>query len=342
MLKPTQIDAFQKALILEWHKRQPLLANKPITSIYFGGGTPSLLPPAFIESILKLTTTQGEITIEANPEDVTLSLLQDYQSLGINRLSLGIQSLHDPTLKNIGRAHTSSQAIDAIHTAQKAGFTNITIDLMYDLPHQNLPTWKQTLSHIPDLPISHISLYNLTFEEPSLFHRKQKTLTPHLPSQEESLAMLKSAIDTFETSGHKRYEISAFGTPSIHNTGYWTGRPFLGFGPSAFSYWDKRRFRNTANLTKYIAALENDEPWVDFTEKLPPDDHLREMLAVGLRLTQGLNLPIFTAQYGNLPPDLLTDLEKLKQDNLLTQKENTLKLTEKGQLFYDSVAETIV
>ena len=341
MIKPTQVDRFQKALNAEWQKRKILLKNTPLTSIYFGGGTPSLLSPSFIGSILDQTGRQGEITLEANPEDVTLEKMQAYHEMGINRLSIGVQSLHDPTLTVIGRAHTAQKASNAIHIAREAGFENITIDLMYDLPHQTLDTWNYTLSKLKTLPISHVSLYNLTFEEPSVFHRKQRKLMPHLPSQEDSLHMLKNAVHTIESIGLKRYEISAFGTPSIHNTGYWTGRPFFGFGPSAFSYWDGRRFRNTANLVKYMEALETNQPWVDFTEKLSPEAHLREMLAIGLRLIEGIDPIAFQQRYGKISDEVTSILEAEQAKDNLTLGDR-IQLTEQGRLFYDSVATEII
>lgn len=337
-------STLKTALHLEWKRRLPLIQGKKLASIYFGGGTPTQLPPSFIEDLLTLIqkthTLPKEITLEANPEDITLDLLKTYRDLGINRLSIGVQSFDDPTLKSLGRTHNSKSASDSIHTATRAGFDNITIDLMYDLPNQTLQTWKKTLLHTKTLPVSHISLYNLTFEEPSAFHRKQKTLLPLIPSEDTSYQMLTSAINTFEAMNLPRYEISAFGRPSIHNTGYWTGRPFLGYGPSAFSYWDKSRFRNIAHLKKYAAALTKNEPCEDFTEKLSPDAHQREMLAVNLRLLKGVDLPTFEKNYNALTPALKADIEKLISENYL--ESDHLKLTEKGLLFYDTVASTLV
>ena len=335
-MRPAHQDRFENALHIEWKKQQPLLADKTLSSIYFGGGTPSLLEPSFFKKILNKTGLAEEITLEVNPEDVSLARMQNYKAIGINRISLGIQSLHDPTLRTIGRAHTKTQAINAIDICKDAGFDNITIDLMYDLPYQTLDTWKHTLNHVQGLPIQHISLYNLTFEEPSVFHRKQKTLSPHLPSPEDSLAMHQAAITSFEAMGLKRYEISAFGRPSIHNTGYWTGRPFLGFGPSAFSYWNGSRFRNTANLVKYAQALESDKPWIDFTETLEPEAHIREMLMVGLRLIRGVDPHSF-----QLSCELKQTIEDLKQRGFLIEDKH-LQLTDQGLLFYDTLAAHIV
>lgn len=335
-MRPAHQDRFEAAIHLELEKQQSLISDKAITSIYFGGGTPSLLEPFFFEKILDKTGHAEEITLEVNPEDVRLSKMQNYKSIGINRISLGIQSLHDPTLRIIGRTHKTEQAIEAISTVRAAGFDNITIDLMYDLPYQTPDTWEHTLTKVKPLPIQHISLYNLTFEEPSLFHRKQHKLSPHLPSPEDSLIMHQSAIATFESMGLKRYEISAFGRRSIHNTGYWTGRPFLGFGPSAFSYWEGSRFRNMTNLVKYAQALEANEPWTDFNETLNTEAHTREMLMVGLRLIEGVDLDLFQCSL-----KLKQTINDLIQQGYLIQDKH-LKLTDKGLLFYDTVAEEII
>ena len=319
-------------LFLEWQWRLPKLLGKTITSLYFGGGTPSQLDPTHLASLLDLIrqthSLDCEITLELNPDDATSSLIDAYLKMGINRLSVGVQSFDNAQLKTLGRLHTSQTAQKAIHLAHSRGFKNISIDLMYDLPHQTLTTWQHTLDVTKTLPISHLSLYNLTFEEPSTFHRKQKSLTPHLPSEEESYKMHTMAIDQIPL---ERYEISAFGLPSIHNIGYWTARPFLGFGPSAFSYWEGKRFRNILNLPKYTQALQSKSSPVDFIEELSPKAKTRELLAIRLRLLNGAPLP-----------PMEPDIEKLITKNWLKIEDARLKLTEQGLLFYDSVASELI
>ncbi len=324
------------SLALEWDQQLPLLEGKTITSIYFGGGTPSLFnhTQEVLQKILK--AADCEITIEANPEEATPELFAHFRSIGINRLSLGVQSLDDRSLQTLERIHSAEKAKQAIHNARKAGFTNISIDLMYDLPGQTEESWRYTLDQLSDLPIQHLSLYNLTIEPHTSFH-KRKVVTP---PQDLSLRLLTTALEKLDQIGLKRYEISAFALPgyeSRHNLGYWTGRPFLGFGPSAFSYWDGERFRNIANIHRYAKALESNQSPVDFREKLPYPANINELLAVRLRLKEGIDIETF-----EIPLETKGALEKLKNLRFLAQEGSKLKLTEQGMLFYDTVASEIV
>ncbi len=321
-------DQLLDALRLEWQLRAPLLDH--IETIYFGGGTPSLFGPARIKEVLSwLPHAHSEITLEANPEDITLPLLTAYREAGINRLSIGIQTLDDTLLKAIGRTHSAQQAIDAVHTAQQAGFDNITIDLMLELPNQTLAQLDHTLTQAAALPIQHLSLYNLVLEPPSIFHTRPPA---GLPDEETGAAMLDLAVTRLESAGLTRYEISAFSLPgfeSNHNTGYWTGRPFLGLGPSAFSYWDHQRFRNIANLKTYSEKLTQGLDPVDYRETLEPDARARELFAVGLRLLRGVT-------------HSSVDIQPLIDQGLLEQTPDRIRLTPRGRLFYDHVASEII
>ncbi len=322
----------------------PLLKEKEIVSIYFGGGTPTLFAPDGICGILKRIRESGcviredcEITIEANPEETTLELLLDLRSLGINRLSLGVQSLDDRSLLTLERIHTAEKAKSAILNAKKAGFANISIDLMYDLPDQTEESWRHTLDQLGSLPIQHLSLYNLTIEPHTPFFKRKL----QLPCNEKSLQFLTRALEKLEEIGLERYEISAFakkGYESRHNLGYWTGRPFLGFGPSAFSYWEGERFRNIANLHRYTRKLQEEASPVDFRERLPFPNNLKELLAVRLRILKGTSLKDF----GQIPADVLAGIERLKKEGLLKQTGLVLQLTDLGTLFYDTVASELI
>lgn len=326
-----------QSLKKEWELIQPLIQGKQIISIYLGGGTPSLLGPDNIAEILRWTGTCGEITLEANPDDITLDKMKAFRAAGVNRISIGVQSLNNPLLKTLGRLHTAQKAIQAIQWTSEAGFKNTTIDLMYEIPGQTLTTWHDTLDKLSDLPITHLSLYNLTFEPGAVFYKKQKQLSPHLPSPEESLEMLQAACSTLQKIGLQRYEISAFAKPgfeSQHNTGYWTGRPFLGLGPSAFSFWEGKRERNICHLKKWQEMLDKHLLPRDFTEQLSPLASLHERLAVHLRLLSG-------APRSEFPVDPAL-LDKLASKGWLTQTDSRLYLTDQGRLFYDSVAEEIV
>ncbi|MBS0621288.1 MAG: radical SAM family heme chaperone HemW [Verrucomicrobia bacterium] len=337
-------EKFVKALHQELALRLPLIEGKKIVSIYFGGGTPTKLPPKAFQSILEALPPLGsdvEITLETNPEDVSLPLIQEFKSLGINRISMGVQSLDDAELQTLGRQHSAIKALSAIETIQGAGISNLSIDLMFELPGQTLASWERTLARLTTLPIAHLSLYNLTFEPHTQFFKKQKALLPRLPPQEERLTMLESAISHLTAIGLERYEISAFarsGAYSRHNTGYWVGRPFLGLGPSAFSYWEGERFSNVSHLGKYAESLQNGAFPVDFRETLPPEKALRELLAIALRLTCGVNLSTFSS----LPLNLQATCDQLIQRGWLYRQGETLRLTSQGQLFYDAVATELV
>lgn len=323
------------SFLLHLEKQLPLIQNHCVTSIYFGGGTPSLFSSGEILQRLP-KDPDCEVTIEANPEEATLELFERLLQEGFNRLSLGVQSLDDRSLQTLERTHSAKKAQQAILDAKKAGFQNISIDLMYDLPNQTAASWNYTLDQLSSLPIQHLSLYNLTIEPHTAFHKRKVSQ----PSSELSLQFLHSALAKLENMGLKRYEISAFakeGFESRHNTGYWTGRPFLGFGPSAFSYWEGERFRNTANLRKYLDALKNGSEPVDFREKLPYPQNVKELFAVQIRLREGVDPSSF-----DLPPETFKSLDKLQSLRLIEKKNARIYLTESGLIFYDSVAEELI
>ena len=329
----------------EWALRQRWVKGGKVETIYFGGGTPALLGPERIAEILSWIPygPETEITLEANPENITKQLMQAYAEAGINRVSIGLQTLDDPLLITLGRLHTAKKAKDAVHITAEAGIHNISVDLMYDLPGQSLQHWKHSLMQVADLPIQHLSLYNLTIEPHTVFFKKQAQLTKILPDPETSLAMYTTALAELEALGLRQYEISAFakeGFLSRHNSGYWTGRAFLGLGPSAFSYIQGCRFRNIAHLNKYCAQLEEGKLPVDFEETLEPEARFRELLAIHLRLRAGVQMSKFNALHGTI--DVSKNIQKLERDGLLEWVEDTLRLTQKGILFYDTVATEII
>lgn len=337
-------NALLKSLKQEWQKRASQLNSFNLVSLYFGGGTPLLFGPERIQEVLSWIPLQptAEITLEANPENATAALFRHFKQSGINRISLGAQSFDDSLLKVLGRGHDAKQIKKSVEYAYAAGIDNISIDLMFDLPGQSLSQWRETLQEAVSLPISHLSLYNLTIEPNTLFFKKQQSLKKILPDPETSLAMYHLAIEELEKAGLQQYEISAFGRKSLHNTGYWTARPFLGFGPSAFSFWEKKRFRNIANLKKYSEFLANDEFPVDFEEQLTKSALQKELLAVQMRLKEGVDLGEFSARHGELPAEVYPSLEKLKTCGWIQKDGLIIRLTDEGMLFYDSVAEEII
>lgn len=339
-LEKTYVKAIKKHVSIY----KPVIKKNGIESIYFGGGTPSLLnikTPRKILSELDFPKDM-EITIEINPEDFSLKKIKAYKELNINRVSIGVQSFDERLLKLLKRRHSSLKAKEAIFAFYENGIENISIDLMYDIMTQNSASWEKTISEIKNLPITHISLYNLVFEKNTLFYKNKKKLTRLLPKEKESLSLLNTAAVRFEKLGFFRYEISAFakkGYNSIHNTGYWTGRDFLGFGPSAFSYFNKKRFQNIPSLKKYFFALNNGLSPTGFEEKLKYPRDIHELLAINLRLIQGVDVHEFEKQFGAIPAETL---KILKNSPLTTYKNNRIMLNKKGLLHYDTLAREII
>lgn len=335
----------------EWQSQLPNLLGLKASSIYFGGGTPYLLGASAIAEILKWVQSslcyvedEIEITLEANPENVDFDSMCAYRDAGINRISIGVQSLDNTLLHSLGRLHNTNKSLEAIAIAKKAGIDNISIDLMYDLPRQSLDTWQSSLQQIKTLPITHLSLYNLTIEPQTVFFKYRNSLAPLIPDEETSLKMYNMAVAELHSAGLEQYEISAFckeGKYAKHNIGYWTGRPFLGFGPSAFSFWEGRRFRNIANLSKYCSRLKDGLSPIDFDEQLDPDAQQRELLTIGLRILEGIDLDKLQ-KFRPLNKDTLAELKKLISDGYLTIQNAHVKLTPKGILFYDNVASDLI
>lgn len=345
--KDTHKKQLMEGFYLEWQQTLPKIQGKKLRSIYFGGGTPSLMGPDAIAKILSWVYASfnqaEEVTLEANPENITFDLMLGYRKAGITRVSIGIQTLDNQILKTLGRLHSGMKAIEAVHYTFEAGITNISVDLMYDLPHQTLLTWQHTVTRVLELPISHLSLYNLTIEPYTLFFKNQTQLAKVIPDEQVSLTMYRHAVSEI---GKRlpQYEISAFAKPglhSIHNTGYWLARPFWGFGPSAFSYFENRRFRNVANLSKYHKSLVQGSSPIDFEECLDSVSRVRELLAINLRLIKGVNLTEFQIKHGEIDSETTNVLERLIQEGLLINHKN-LKLSERGILFYDTIASEIV
>jgi oxygen-independent coproporphyrinogen-3 oxidase len=324
--------------------KQEIALKKPHfpQTIYFGGGTPSLLPPQTIAEILSYIPhdPQIEITLEVNPEEATPALMREFAFSGINRVSIGVQSLDDHLLCELTRKHDAKKAIEAITATHEAGIHNISIDLIYDIPSQTTLSWERTLERVENLPIQHLSLYNLTIEPHTSFYQRRKELERKVPLPEESLVMLEEAVKRLEGYGLKRYEISAFARPgfeSKHNTGYWTGRPFHGLGPSAFGYINGTRGRNVANLKKYAEELQSGRSPHDFEETLSEEAKNKELLSIGLRLLQGVKLKDFS-----ISEETKKEISKLIDDQLLISSQGQLKLTPRGLLFYDDVATSLI
>lgn len=282
-------EEYIRALLAEIRNRKDEI--NAISTIYFGGGTPSLLAPSEIKILLSEIGSiepNSEVTMEANPGDLTLERLMAYQEAGINRLSIGIQSLKTPLLQRIGRRHSAEQAVEAVKMAQDAGFCNISVDLMYGLPGQTLEDWLQDLQEVAQMNIQHVSAYCLTYEEGTPLYQELETGKVKELDDELLNRMQDEAEQILNKVGIIRYEVSNYakkGFESRHNSSYWTHVPYIGLGAGAHSYDGKRtRSWNSNDLEQYLHG-ENKE-----TETLTDADYFNEQIMLGLRTTKGINI----------------------------------------------------
>lgn len=314
-------------------------------TVFFGGGTPSLLPIDDLKMIInvlketELWREPAEVTMEMNPGTVDFAKLCQYREMGIDRVSFGVQSLNDNELKTIGRLHTASEALKVIEQASKAGFERISADLIYGLPSQTLATFKDTLATIVDSAISHLSVYGLTVEEETQLAAMLAKGSLVLPSEEEAEMMYDHNIRYLEEHGLYRYEISNFaraGQESLHNLVYWHYLPYYGFGSSACSYNGKQRMTNVADIESYIRGA------VPNIEQLPARTSLAEFMFLGLRTTEGINLSIAKERFG---VDVMSmfgqEIEKYINKEMLSfdPAANNLKLTKLGMKFGNEIFE---
>lgn len=316
-----------------------------VQSIFFGGGTPSLLPPKVIEAVLNRINryfkvdANAEITLEANPESLRgRNALKDFLSAGVNRLSIGLQSLDDAALKMLGRIHKSQDSLNSIYAAREAGFANLSIDLMWGLPGQSMRQWLQTLKDIVRLAPDHISSYGLTLEPGTKLEKQIESGELQLPPERDQSIMFMEGSALLEASGYIHYEISNFsrmGYQCRHNLGYWEGAPYLGFGPSSTSTIGSRRWTNPANLSGWLEKIGSAD---NQAEILTPKTRALELVMLRLRTARGLRLKAYKDMTGR---DFLRDHKQFVQvlhDNGLTRIRNGyLSLTRSGMLVSNSI-----
>jgi oxygen-independent coproporphyrinogen III oxidase len=343
-------DAMLAAMVREIELQADYLSAQEIHTVYFGGGTPSLLTRKELASLLDAIRNQfqlrpeAEITLEANPDDLSSGALSDFAELGVNRLSIGIQSFHDAHLRFMNRAHTAEEAEESVKKAQDAGITNLTIDLIYAIPAPDHSILEEDIMKALALNVEHISAYCLTIEPKTAFGKWVKT-NRMMPIEDDFAAQqFELLTTTLKEGGFEQYEISNFARRqkySLHNTAYWQRRPYLGIGPSAHSYNGQSRQYNVANNAAYIKGIR--EGKVPFTrETLSRADQVNEYLLTGLRTKWGCRLDLLQELSGN---GFLTgvgeDIFRLKEIGWLQIHDGLLLLTEKGKLFADRVASEL-
>jgi len=338
-----------KSIVLEMELRKDYLKGESVDTVYFGGGTPSLLPAAALEQILDQVALifpgqKLEITLEANPDDLDSNSLATWKSLGIDRLSLGIQSFQDEILKAYNRAHNAMQAKQAIQLGRSAGFEKFSIDLIYGFPHANHGLWKKDLKEALLLDPGHLSAYSLTLEPKTTFGNWAKK-GKFIPAEEEFVAQQFEWLqEQCDQAGYQQYEISNFSRPdqaAIHNSNYWKRIPYLGIGPSAHSFDGNARGYNPPSNPSYVQALAAGKlPFV--VENLEKEELINEEILTCLRTSWGLDTVSMADRY---QVDLLqikeTSIAKLTALGMIHTEGKTLTLTRKGQLLADSIAAEI-
>ena len=339
-------DAYVDALCKELVLRKDYLGNEPIETIYFGGGTPSQLEKKDFEKIFAIiykvyeVKEGAEITVEANPDDLTSEYLKDLSELPFNRLSMGIQTFNDRTLTLLHRRHTAAQAIDAFNRCREAGFQNISIDLIYGLPGETLEGWDKDLAQAIALHPEHISAYHLIYEEGTALWKLREQHRVEEVDEDLSVEFFTRLIHTLKAAGYIHYEISNFCLPDLysrHNSSYWRGKKYLGCGPSAHSFNLETRQWNIASLDEYIRGMEEGRE-VSELEELDLYTRYNERIITNIRTYWGMPLQTLKEDFG---VELYNYCMRMAKPHLeqgtLEIKDGVMKLTEQGIFTSDGI-----
>jgi oxygen-independent coproporphyrinogen III oxidase len=331
-----KMEDYVEALLLELEGCASQLVPQ---TIFFGGGTPSLLPAALMRRVLeaireKVSLEQlSEWTVECNPATVSTEKAKLFREFGVNRISMGVQALDDELLKTIGRVHSLRSAIESYERLRVAGFDNINLDLMFGLPGQTMDHWRNTLEKAIELQPEHLSTYCLILEEDTEFWSLfQKGLIK--PNEEQELAMYEAGMETLAAAGYQQYEISNFAKPGracAHNIAYWEGRNYIGLGPSACSTVDNRRWQNVPDTDRYVEGMRSRKSIVSFEEPLSPELRAAECAAFGMRMNAGVPAELVQVRWNQ-------EIEELLSADLVHWRNGRLKPTSRGILFADEIA----
>lgn len=338
-------DAMVAAILQELALQKDYLGGEPLETIYFGGGTPSLLSQRDLDlifgAIFKLypVTMAGlEVTLEANPDDLTSLKINELRSTPLNRLSIGVQSFSEADLRSMNRAHNATEALSCIQIAQQAGFENLTVDLIYGSPTTSYEQWADNLATLFKLKIPHLSCYCLTIEpKTALAHQVKKGIARPV-DDEHAARQFEYLMEATERAGYEHYEISNFAQPgwhSQHNSAYWQGKKYLGIGPSAHSFNGHSRQWNVANNAAYIRSLQaGDVPFE--LETLTPVQRYNEYVMTGLRTIWGCSL-LKIKELG-FEPHFTESSKTFIADGTMTQNGDVLRLTKAGKFLADGIA----
>jgi oxygen-independent coproporphyrinogen-3 oxidase len=327
--------------------------NRPLQSLFFGGGTPSTFSPGSIAAILQRTASlfcfepNCEITLEANPGTVDQENFAGYRTAGINRISIGVQSFQPRLLKFLGRAHSAEDARRALEVVRKAGFENFSFDLIYASPGQSLPDLQADLDAALQFHSPHLSAYNLTFEEGTPFYHDYRAGKLHSLSEDEEIAMAELVEDRLSAAGLERYEISNYAKPgwhSRHNVNYWRAGDYLGLGAGAHSFRNTNsndamgiRWSNDKNPARYMEQINRSNQAVTEREEIDRAKAAGEYMFLGLRLTRGVSSDAFRARFGRRPMEFFPRIEDWLDGGLMEEKNGFLRLRPKGLLVANSI-----
>lgn len=324
--------------------------KETISSIYFGGGTPSVLSIKEIDEILGAVYSHynveknAEITFECNPDDLTQDYLRELKFVGINRLSIGVQSFNDEYLKWMNRSHDASQSKKSIEYGAEAGFNNITLDLIYGLPQLSNKEWSANLNEALSLPVNHLSAYSLTMEENTPYIKLVNQGKYKKPSDDISSSHYQILVQQTTDLGWEHYEVSSFCKPgnySKHNSSYWSGNKYIGVGPSAHSYDGNSRYWNVSDNKSYLECISTKKRYFE-SEELTVSNRVNEYLLTGLRTKWGVDLELLSNKYDyNVMSLFEKDIKYWISLNWLEMKDSNMKLTNKGMLFADHISSTL-
>lgn len=342
----TYKDDLIQALLKEIRLQKDFLRGETIETIYFGGGTPSLLEGEEINLLINTigdihsVSSDAEVTLEANPDDLSPQKLKELRKTPVNRFSIGIQSFFDDDLTWMNRVHRSREAEACVKRVQDAGFENITIDLIYGYPLLTDQKWKHNLDKVFELQVPHVSAYSMTVEPRTALAGfiKKKKQSPM--SDEQSAAQFMQLMDAMQQHSFEHYEISNFSLPnhhSRHNTNYWKGVKYLGIGPSAHSYDGEKRQWNIANNAKYLQALDKKEIPAEI-EILTEFNRLNEYIMTSLRTQWGLNLDDLNKTAAGASDQMLKEANEFFDKGWIRQEDQIIYLTQTGKLYADHIA----
>ena len=346
--KEDQIPLFTQCLLKEVDRYKHYAGKWKFNTIFFGGGTPSLLPAKYLEQILQKlhdtfdTSNVEEITLEANPGEAPLQHLKDIRKLGINRLSMGFQSFDDKILKLLGRLHKSDECFKTFKNARKAGFDNISTDMIFNIPGLSIKNWTKDLDRLLELEPEHISAYSLTVEPSTKLFNLVKNKELLMPLEKIDIEQFLLTEEILHNRGYNHYEISNYAKENMecrHNLHYWNLSPYLSFGPSAHSYDLKKRWWNVRSLEKYIDSLSDNKLPIENNETLSRTDNYNEIILNGLRLSNGINLSDLT-NYDDLISK--SHLYKINDKwDCLSVSDKNIKLVDNGFLFVDEITKEL-